>query len=450
VWAGVGGGALGATATPASAVELHGYLRTGIGGNSAGGNQVCFIDPGMDYKFRLGNECENYAELEFRESLYKDKNGVEFNYVSMLDYVTPAAFDVESLRLDNSTSDIALRQNWIGAKFPFLGNTTWWIGKRYYHRNDIHIIDFYYWDPSGPGAGVEDINVGPGKVAIAVFENKYSERKVIWRPEARIYDIKLPVGVLEIGGALFYSSDQKAARAPGRQEFSPWVSVQHFIPGFLGGYNKAAAQWAQGTASPMNTSPADNASSNAWQWRIVEQLVFAPAPNWTGMFTGVYQNKERVYENLTPTPANASGVAFSGFSDWSWAIGARPQYSLNDYFMLAVEVGFQQLKPKTAVAPRFVGGVNLTGAPYTDTDTRNLFKVTVAPLLNPAPGAGGFFTRPQLRLFATYAHWDKAAQRGGIVGQANEGLNCDPATTTSAFGCDTNGVTFGAQAEAWW
>jgi maltoporin len=302
------------TASGASAVELHGYLRSGISGNTEGGNQVCFSLPNADFKFRLGNECENYAELEFRQGLYKDKSGVEFNYVGMLAYATPAAQDFESLKATGS--DIALRQNWVGAKLPQLGDTLFWIGKRYYHRNDVHIIDFYYWDPSGPGAGVEDIALGDvAKLAVAVFENRFNDRKVIWRPEARIYGISLnPGGQIEIGVAVHYTSDQEATETPDRQKVSPWVNVQHFQGDFLGGYNKIAFQYGVGSASSLNPYPADNASSDAWQWRVVDQIVFQPSPRVSGMFTFVYQDKERVYENPTPNLTNASGVEFAGDS----------------------------------------------------------------------------------------------------------------------------------------
>jgi maltoporin len=65
----------------------------------------------------------------------------------------------------------------------------------------------------------------------------------------------------------------------------------------------------------------------------------------------------------------------------------------------------------------------------------------------PAPGPGGaFFTRPELRVYATFATWNSAARNAGIVGQ---GPACNSSTTTSVFDCDTNGFTFGAQAETW-
>jgi maltoporin len=117
----------------------------------------------------------------------------------------------------------------------------------------------------------------------------------------------------------------------------------------------------------------------------------------------------------------------------------RPAWHFNEYFKVNLEVGYQTLEPKVAYA---------SGGPYASTDRRNLLKVALAPALTPAPGpAGAFFTRPELRVFATYAKWNDAAQDAGIVGQ---GAACDEATITSAFGCDTHGFTFGAQLETWW
>ena len=45
--------------------EFHGYLRSGYGLNSRGGQQVAFQAPGADAKYRLGNEAETYGELIF-------------------------------------------------------------------------------------------------------------------------------------------------------------------------------------------------------------------------------------------------------------------------------------------------------------------------------------------------------------------------------------------------
>ena len=421
----IGAALFALAASQASAVDFHGYFRSGIGGNNNGGSVQCFIAPGNEYKFRLGNECENYAEWEFAQSLYKDKSGVEFVYDGMLAYVTsPAGSDFDPLISGGNT--IALRQNWIGAKgVPFLpSGSLAWIGKRYYHRNDIHQIDFFYWDTSGFGGGLDDVPIGPAKFALAVFEKRFDDRRVIWQPDFRVYGIPIiPDGTLEAGISLLIdSSNANAPQSTNKQDLSPWLTVQWVQTNLLGGFNKLAFQWAQGSAANMHSqgSQAQDASSDTRQWRIIEHMVFQPTSEISGALVFVYQDTKQLF----------------GSSLKRWSAGIRPALQLNDYFKVELEGGYTSVTPKDAAS----GGGN--------TDTRSLFKATVAPTLMVAPGPGGsYFTRPVLRLFATIAAWNDAAQGAGIVGQ---GAACNAATTTSPFGCDKAGFTFGAQAEAWY
>ena len=413
-------------ANGASAVELAGYLRSGIGGNGKGGGQVCFQNKNVDYKFRLGNECETYAELEFQQSLYKDESGLEFKYVGMLAYVSNQAQDYESLRFDSNgtNNDIALRQNWIGVKgIPGLGGITVWGGKRYYHRNDVHIIDYYYWDPSGPGAGIEDIELGFGKLAIAVFQNKVGDTRQMWRPDIRVYGIPVnPNGTLEVGVDLFIDSSSDSPQTPpavpnpDRQKVSPWFTIQHVQKPFLGGLNKLALQYAMGSAAPGNQVPQFDNTSDSKQYRIVEMLQWQPVSVFSGMLVFTYQNNTKRF-----------GTDDARSSNTTWGLGARPVYHFNDYLKLQAEVGFESLTPKNG-----------------NTDTRNLFKATLAPTL---VAGGTFFSRPELRAFVTYANWNRAAQVDGSMGQ---GACATSGTSGSVYACDQNGVTFGAQIETWW
>jgi len=422
-------------APDASAVDFHGYFRSGIGGNSKGGSQICFADPGADYKFRLGNECENYAEWEFSQSLYKNKSGVEFIYDGMLAYVTPnASGDFFSIAVP--PGQIALRQNWVGAKgIPFSAGGMYWVGKRYYHRNDVHQIDFFYWDVSGFGGGLDEVPVGPAKVSFALMQNSPSDdgsaagpskRRTIWRPDLRVTGIPLlfPSSSLEAGVSLYIDSSNGNASPTtndSRQAVSPWFTVQWALTDFLGGFNKLAFQWGQGSASPLSQSPAQDADTSQKQWRIVEHMVYQPTDNISGALVFVYQDKTNVYKSST----------FAGFSNKSLGVGIRPALQLNDYFKIEADIGYNSVTPKTG-----------------NTDSLGLFKLTVAPTITALPGPGGtYFTRPVLRAFLTYANWNTAAQNGGIVGQA---AGCVASTTTSPFGCDTNGLSFGAQVEAWY
>ncbi len=56
--------AAGVMSAQALAVDFHGYARSGIGWTGSGGEQQCFQATGAQSKYRLGNECETYAELK--------------------------------------------------------------------------------------------------------------------------------------------------------------------------------------------------------------------------------------------------------------------------------------------------------------------------------------------------------------------------------------------------
>ena len=436
--------AVAAFATSASAVELHGYWRSGLGGNSVGGGQTCFGLSQTGYKFRLGNECETYGELEFRQNLYKDKSGLQFDFVGMLAIQNAQRSTFESLKQDSDYPDLAMRQTWIGAKVPQLGNVTLWAGNRFYRRNDVHIVDFYYWDVSGPGAGVEDIPLGPVKLAVAVFQSPNDRlgdgesiestpppfhgtqaRRQVWRPDVRVYDIPFVVGTLELGLDVFIdaTNNQTSGMAPDAQTFSPWVTVQHFWPGLLGGFNKLAVQWATGSAATMNGFPQLDNTDDSRQIRVVEQLVFNPAPQFSGMLFFAFHDMQK---------------RFGGTGDFNsaqiWSVGARPVFHVNDYFKLAAEVGFQSVNPDADSTDGVDGN-------------RNLTKVTLAPTIAAGPG---FFARPELRIYATWARWNDAANQRGVQNNFHGFGACDEATTLRPFGCDDSGVTFGAQMEAWW
>lgn len=55
----------------AMAVDFHGYARSGIGWTGSGGEQQCFQTTGAQSKYRLGNECETYAELKLGQKYGK-------------------------------------------------------------------------------------------------------------------------------------------------------------------------------------------------------------------------------------------------------------------------------------------------------------------------------------------------------------------------------------------
>src|SRR5699024_9260573 len=70
---------------------------------------------------------------------------------------------------DSEDTEVSLRQLNVQGRnlIDALPGATLWAGKRFYRRHDVHINDFFYWDSTGPGAGIEDIDVGTGKLHLA-------------------------------------------------------------------------------------------------------------------------------------------------------------------------------------------------------------------------------------------------------------------------------------------
>ncbi|WP_162619534.1 carbohydrate porin [Salinicola peritrichatus] len=123
--------------------EFFGYARSGIGSTSGGGSQTCFKSAGAPAKYRLGNECETYAEIGLGAQLYQQQD-TTFDFASRVAYVTAQDNDDESLKDDDN--NVALREMYVSDNNVVGGlpGATLWAGKRFYKRHDIHMNDFYY------------------------------------------------------------------------------------------------------------------------------------------------------------------------------------------------------------------------------------------------------------------------------------------------------------------
>jgi maltoporin len=416
-----------APAVFAQGVEFHGYLRTQVGSTSKGGGLQCFGGDGywpIRAKYRLGNECDSYGEAAVVAPFGK-ADGAWAKYNLMLALREDNANDFESV--NNNNYEIASRQNYvIGGGFFGEGNAfenaKVWIGKRYYNRHDIYINDYYYWNNSGPGAGIEDIALGTAaKFAFAYHsrngnadDNKsYSASNqdghtgnghpandvVTKRLSFRGYDLTTNQnGKLEGEFVyLFGSTAGNTAEGKGTQIF-----LEHTQSNLFGnGYNKLAFVYGSKLGAGYEWAPTYSGGTEDAEgknsWRVHETFFFdVPNTNVSGMATASYA-----------TISNKDG------SDTKWvSFGVRPQYAFNDNFSLAAEAGYDQGKAG-------------------DSATRKLAKLTIAPQLSLSRG---FWARPVFRAFATYAKWN--APMGTVA--------------NGVFGDDEHGMTYGVQVEAWW
>jgi maltoporin len=424
-------GAFAAPAAFAQGIEFHGYVRTQVGGTSEGGNLQCFrLGFPAQAKYRLGNECDNYGEAAVSVPFGKS-DGAWAKYNLRLALREKGAQDYESVIDQNPSSDgksfdIASRENYViaGGFFPegALEDAKLWVGKRFYNRHDVHINDYYYWANTGPGAGIEDIGVGPAKFAFAYHQNGGNSGldgapgsfvfgggvgvNAAKRYEFRFYDIGVnPNGKLELAAQVIRGSNAAASD----EKTGYLLTAQHFQGGILGGFNKLALQYGRGNGAGMNWIPAyagGNNSTKGESIRLVEQLYIAPAgSNWSGMGTFIW-------DNLKKAPWDLEQRQWMSF-------GVRPQYNFSDNFSLAVELGVDRAKDDSQTNPKWA----------------TLTKLTIAPQLSLSRG---FWSRPVLRGFVTYATWNEAA-RNGVNANSN-----------NVFADKKYGITYGVQAETWW
>src|SRR5437667_10892446 len=151
--------------------EFHGYFRSGHGLNSQGGGQVAFQAPGADAKYRLGNEAETYGEFIFVNNWLNPEHNSDKAWIKtevMIEANTSNYASYANFPNGIGNDQFRLREAFVqgGHILESQPDAKFWAGERYYRRYHVEINDFYPLDMSGYGAGVEDLNVRFGKLAL--------------------------------------------------------------------------------------------------------------------------------------------------------------------------------------------------------------------------------------------------------------------------------------------
>lgn len=379
--------------------EFKGYGRVGTGGATSGGTQQCFQLPGAPMKYRLGNECETYWELELAQDLYRGDDGSVVRVGGMASLYEPLNHLPTFVGDDGR---VRLPQLYAGWQSPLFNGGTLWAGRRYYKRHDIHIGDFYYWNPSGEGVGLEDY-----QFAGHLFSYSITREDTTDQPDkATRHDFNVGAwqvnrnGFIELGASYI----DKASHV--ENSHSGWsLTVEHNQEQFFGGQNRFVVQYGEGPGIGLGQTGDLTASRQTTSWRVLESPRWQVTDNFGGQLLALIQK--------TQAPNN-QGLTWTSF-------GVRPSYALSEHFKLVAEYGHDQIKPDA-------GG------------TRKLDKFTLAPTW--AVGGKAFLARPEVRLYYTYAKWNRAAQ---LAAEDDTALSA-----TGAYGSALHGSNMGVQLETWW
>ena len=413
--------------------NITGYLRGSFGASNQKGRMTCFslaLPGALQSKYRLGNECEVWSETHFTTVVYAGNDGMVAHVHFMPTVYIPTTAigyspngTVSSPEFTTSTgATLSFPNLYVDFQgIPWLAGGTVWAGNRYYKRESVYISDFFYWNPSGVGAGIEDIKLGKDlRLSYAAFavdgepvagaspgpslppQSNFGVRNDLQLRGIRPYASgEFQIGVQVIAN---YSNDPATHGGWG-------VTLQH-VQQLLGGENKFAVQYGRGGGTGFGTLArfyypdfSIHHELKESRVRLVDVLTVQPTA-WLGAQAAfVFQHDD------LGTPGQG------GKTNWISA-GTRVGWAFTEHAKLLGEVGLDQVKKNNGA------------------DAQWLAKFTIAPAIT---AGRGFLSRPELRLFYTYAMWNEAARTATI----------DSGRLYTATD-KLSGSIFGVQAETWW
>jgi len=430
--------ALSSTRPKLGDISVSGYLRGGFGASSQKGRMTCFqlaIPGGLVSKYRLGNECEIWSETEFKIVAYAGEDGsvatlhfmptvyIPTTYIGY----SPTATTSSPAQYTTSTgATVSFPNLYVDiAGVPWLAGGTAWIGTRYYKRESVYISDFFYWNPSGVGGGVEDIHLGDDlRLSYAVFAVDGEPTS----PDAASPPLPTQVDFgfrndLQLRGIRPYASGEFQIGLQYIADFSNnhdangdavthsgWgVTVQH-VQKLLGGDNKLAFQYGKGGGTGFGTLSrfyypdfSLYFAPSEYRTRVVDVLTIQPTDSLGAQVGLVYQHDDLGNDGQK--------------TNW-YSAGTRVGYAFTEHVKLLGEAGYDLVKKSNGADPQW------------------LAKFTIAPAITAGKAFGA---RPELRLFYTWAMWNEAARTATI----DSGRLY---TTTDLL----SGANFGLQAETSW
>ena len=410
--------------------NFNGYMRSGVmHGNSAFGSKTDTVKLG-----RLGNENDTFMEFGLGADVAK------------VDDVTYSVYGMIAHGGDGNETDwntnLSCRQAWAGAKNLLgQGDDFLWIGKRYYKREDIHVLDEYYYNVSGTGVGLENVVLGPGKISLAWTRNdkdakkddvniysmkseyKYKGLKDNNKPakvKVNTYDVRYEFPVWD-GASLQLGATYLEAEKDKKGSYRTYtIEKENSIGdglnlsaelniGLLGGFNKTVVQSFSGSsAADVHYGTGSSVYDDEGQgWRLI---------NWGD----VHFTKEFGMFHVAQY-AHSSGFK-SYDSERTVNLVVRPYYQLTKMTKLLAEVGWFADK-KTA---------NTDDKGVQSYVSKHGSKYTLAYAIS--PDAGNFWSRPEFRFYVSHV-------------SISDNMSIGP---THEWVRQTSDNMFGAQVEAWW
>jgi maltoporin len=465
------------------------YIRAGVqfNGNGGGGN-FNFNPPDTQsaeaQRPRLGNENDIYMELTWMQAHMlgnsPDAMDVSMTFTPSIRYVQSRnSFTSSKGGVENSGNDFdfVMRQAFLEMAnvFKAAPEVTFWAGERFYDRIYLDPTDYYILSDGGYGAGVKNIDLGFGKLWVGYIgtlnDNQLSPGiGTYFRHtfDVRIKDIDIGfgkimpvlIGNFEKGGTFTQGYDVNGNIVPLTNRLhtdSAWGIGGGFVYDLhfgVGGTNNWLEIWALfgrgattfGTGDdfgvltgaegyfvfkhpgtlPGQTINVGNVINRAHTFKVGAQYYWYPLPFFS-IAAYAYWDQGNAGTFLAGT--NASGISKVASGNRNIVqFGIRPCFWIMDNLAIQGQAyGSYQDNDRTSSGTNSFGRGGRMGV------------FTIAPTIKPK---GGYYTRPELRVFATYAIWSNSLRGATTPIQESGNLYAPPYN-----GNKNQGWLFGTQVD---
>jgi maltoporin len=469
------------------------YVRAGVqfNGNGGGGNFHFEPPDNEGGRPRLGNENDTYMELTWKQAHMLGDNPDVMD-VSMV--FTPAivyqqnrnTFTVApSTGVEEAGNDFrfVLREAYLEMANVFRSapEITFWAGERFYDRFNIDPMDYFYLDMSGYGAGVKNIDVGIGKLWVAYLggldDSMFSTATGTFYKhslDVRLKDIAVGPGKLMLVGIANYEKGTTFTQGYDGEgntirlnnpvhtsdawglgggalyhvDLTSWLGNKSFVELYaLFGFGATnfstgtdlstvtgfqSAFLAKNPLTPIGTViDAGNAIQKQRRYRAGGFFVWNPVPCFSVGVWGFWQQDSAGFRTFGNQGVGTPFLEAAGTRNL-YEAGIRPYYWIADNIAIQGQA-FGSYQDN-------VRGFQGTSA-YGRSGSMGVF--TIAPTIKPK---GGYFTRPELRVFATYAIWSDSLR--GATTAISEGGNTGGVSTAPYASAKSNdGWLLGTQVE---
>jgi maltoporin len=468
--------------------KWHGYFRAGTGFTANGvGQTFNFNTPDVSFgkTQRLGNENDFYVETgPILDHMLGDDPDVMDVRVKMTFQFFDSVDKQVATNLENDGWGAGLVECYLEMKnvIKSAPEVTFWGGQRFYDRYDIHPSDYFFLNTSGIGAGVYNIPLGPGSLALAYFGGIRSGTGNFFLDDTsfdnftldvdggtgdfyrHVFDLRwgdidflggklklVLIGSYQHGGD-FTVNYNDGTTGQGHVENSGgvgggivqqwdlppnWGKLSFIQVGLLYGWglvdfdpsgvnlDKLNNSYLSALAADGVTLSADGTAdgpfkkvdpyNNSQQGRANIFWVWNPTDNFSLGTWAQYQYNDQGFTSYQVVDGN---IQSTEGDNHLFSAGIRPYYWLWGPFAI-----------QAAAAYAYLSNNRRSGAGFGDGGSLGI--ITIAPTIKPR---GGFFTRPELRAFATFAVWSDEFK--GAIG-------------SPAYSEKNYGWLFGVQAETW-